>query len=167
MLKRVNSRVEQKFETQLPQQIEITRENMYGGVEESEVVEELVQILVECVKKVDVKGQEFLLRKFFYEIEKEIPLQSFLVDRLKRSKISYLFENLPACSGDSRSETEFRTREIKEETPEKLDRFKIKTVQIGVVVKEENANASWSLLPSLIIINSFIIWLFMRFFKLR
>lgn len=137
MLRRVDSR----FETRSPQKIEITRENMYGGVEESEVVEELVQILVDCVKKVDVKGQEILLRKFFYEIEKEVPLQSFLVDRLKRSKISSLFENLPACSGDSRSETEFRTRElVEEETEEKLERFKIKTVQIGVVVKEEKAS---------------------------
>lgn len=135
MLRRVNSCFEQRLE--ITEQIQRLESNTYGGVEESEVVEELVEILVECVKKVDVKGQEILLRKFFFEIEKEIPLRRFLVDRLKQSRISSLFENIPACSGDFQPET----REIKEDDKsERLDRFKVKTVQVGVVVKEETAS---------------------------
>lgn len=123
---------------------EAIEEKMYGGVKESEVVDELMQILIDCVKREDVRGQEILLRKFFFEIEKEIPLQGFLLDRLKHSKISSLFGTAPASSHDYfRPETEIITREVNVseagETSEKLERFKVKTVQVGDVVKEEKA----------------------------
>lgn len=98
-------------------------------MEESEVVDEVLQILVECVKKADIRGQEILLRKFFFEIEKEMSLETFLVQRLQNSKLSRLFQ----------SEAEISTRELNMEK-EKLERFKIKTVQVGVIVKEEKAS---------------------------
>lgn len=119
---------------------------MFASVEETVVVDELMQILVECVKQADVRGQELLLRKFFVEIEKEIPLQGFLVDRLKHSKISSLFRCDSACSDDYfGSESEMmRSRELivaaeGETTSKKPERFKVKTVQVGGVVKVENA----------------------------
>ncbi|XP_047963665.1 uncharacterized protein LOC125208134 [Salvia hispanica] len=132
---------EEKFETQYPQPID---QSMFASVEETVVVDELMQILVECVKQADVRGQELLLRKFFFEIEKEIPLQGFLVDRLKHSKISSLFHSDSACSDDffqSESEVmssrELIVEEEEEETSKKPERFKVKTVQVGGVVKEE------------------------------
>lgn len=111
------------------------------GVEESEAVDELSQILVECLKKADIRTQEVLLRKFFFEIEKEIPLERFLVDRIKHSKINSLSEKIPGCSQETGKE--ITTREVdassapEEETSEKLERFKVKTVQVGEIVKEE------------------------------
>lgn len=118
-----------------------------GGIEESEVVDELLQILVECMKKADIRGQEILLRKFFFEIEKEMSLERFLVERLQHSKISRLFDQrLFRSEAEVEAEAEISTRELNvaeegETTSEKekLERFKIKTVQVGVVVKEEKA----------------------------
>ncbi|KAG6427499.1 hypothetical protein SASPL_111745 [Salvia splendens] len=110
---------------------------MFASVEETVVVDELMQILVECVKQADVRGQELLLRKFFFEIEKEIPLQGFLVDRLKHSKISSLFHSDDYFG--SESEMMMSSRELEGETSKKPERFKVKTVQVGGVVKEENA----------------------------
>lgn len=107
-----------------------------GGIEESEVVDELLQILVECVEKADIRGQQILLRKFFFEIEKEMSLQTFLVQRLQNSKLSRLLDQRRFQSEATRELNMGETTSEKE----KLERFKIKTVQVGVIVKEEKAS---------------------------
>ncbi|KAL9153445.1 hypothetical protein ABFS82_10G049300 [Erythranthe guttata] len=121
--------------------------------EESEAVDELIQILVECLKEVDIRTREFLLRKCFFEIEKEIPLERFLVDRIKQSRVKLLSDLMEKIQWRSRifsdddgdvcknneSDRAFATRELVElsSISEKMERFKVRTVKIGEVVKEE------------------------------
>ncbi|PIN13850.1 hypothetical protein CDL12_13522 [Handroanthus impetiginosus] len=109
----------------------------YSGISRF-TVDELLQILVECLKKADTRMREVLLKKFFFEIEKS--LEEFLVKRITKSKIKMLL------SGDVYDQ---RGKEINvlekqeadglsgDKSSKKLERFKIKTVKVGEVVKEE------------------------------
>ncbi|KAK4419336.1 hypothetical protein Salat_2346500 [Sesamum alatum] len=118
-------------------------------VQESEAVDELLQILVECLKKADMRTREVLLRKFFVEIEKETAMEGFLIERIKHSKINVFSNSLsrtPSCCRDNdripvgdiyESATREVDRPLGEGTSIKLGRFKVKTVQFGQVVKEE------------------------------
>ncbi|KAL7096677.1 hypothetical protein ACP275_10G094200 [Erythranthe tilingii] len=128
--------------------------------EESEAVDELIQILVECLKEADIRTREVLLRKCFFEIEKEIPLERFLVDRIKQSRVKLLSdliekiqwrerifsddEDGDVCKINNESDRAFATRELVElsSDSEKMERFKVRTVKIGEVVKEEPATSS-------------------------
>ncbi|GFP97568.1 hypothetical protein PHJA_001900900 [Phtheirospermum japonicum] len=95
---------------------------------EVEVVDELVGILVECLKRADIKTREALLRRFFFEIEKEESLERFLVERIKHSKL---------YSESCLDNNETRGINNDEMMSEKPERFKVRTVRVGEVVREE------------------------------
>ncbi|KAA8518613.1 hypothetical protein F0562_016087 [Nyssa sinensis] len=117
---------------------------------EVEAVAELIQILTDCMGELRTKSRELLLMKFFSEIEKEPSLESFIIQRLKQSKvglISELLEKLPERSAGGQGNSEemntdsISTRgldESVEELTQKLERFKVKTLDLGEVVEEEN-----------------------------
>ncbi|KAG5553391.1 hypothetical protein RHGRI_011317 [Rhododendron griersonianum] len=124
---------------------------------EKEAVDELLTILLECMEELNTRSKEDLLRKFFSEIEREERLERFIVERLKQSRvkaISDLCEKLPKRNSEGESDhistlsdTEgdpVLTRSISEsveELSQKLERFKVRTLDLGgpVVVKEEEA----------------------------
>ncbi|KAF7145395.1 hypothetical protein RHSIM_Rhsim04G0135300 [Rhododendron simsii] len=124
---------------------------------EKEAVDELLTILVECMEELNTRSRETLLRKFFSEIEREERLEQFIVERLKQSRvkaISDLCETLPKRNSEGESDhistfsdTEGEpvlTRSISEsveELSQKLERFKVRTLDLGgpVVVNEEEA----------------------------
>ncbi|KAH7844329.1 hypothetical protein Vadar_026880 [Vaccinium darrowii] len=121
---------------------------------EKEAVDELLMILVECMEELNTRSRETLLRKFFSEIEREKQLEQFIVERLKQSRvkaISELCDKLPKKESDDHdskfSDTEAEppvlTRSISEsveELSQKLERFKVKTLDLGgAVVKEEES----------------------------
>lgn len=127
---------------------------------EKEAVDELLAILIECMEELNTRSREALLRKFFSEIEREERLEQFIVERLKQSRVkalSDLCEKLPerdSSDGVSTfSDTEggelpppVLTRSISEsveELSQKLERFKVKTLDLGGpgsdVIKEEEA----------------------------
>jgi len=67
--------------------------------EEKEAVGELLLILVDCMEELNTKSRESLLRKFFSEVERDERLESFIVERLRQSKvkaISDLCQQLPS-----------------------------------------------------------------------
>ncbi|PIN13852.1 hypothetical protein CDL12_13524 [Handroanthus impetiginosus] len=111
-----------------------------GKNEAAEAVDELLQILVECLKEADMRTKEVLLRKFFFEIEKETSLEEFLVERINKSKIRLLFSG-DVCDQRGREISELEKRKADglsgDESLKKLERFKVKTLQVGEVVKED------------------------------
>ncbi|PIN13853.1 hypothetical protein CDL12_13525 [Handroanthus impetiginosus] len=111
-----------------------------GKREEVEAVDELLQILVECLKEADMRTREVLLRKFFLEIEKETSLEEFLVERINKSKIRLLLSG-DVCDQRGReislSEKQKADGLSGDGSSKKMERFKVKTVQVGEVVKEE------------------------------
>ena len=54
---------------------------------EKEAVAELLMILVECIEELNTRSRETPLRKFFSEIEKDERLESFIIERLRQSKV--------------------------------------------------------------------------------
>ncbi|KAL6998115.1 hypothetical protein U1Q18_008243 [Sarracenia purpurea var. burkii] len=127
---------------------------------EKEAVDELLAILLECMEEVSTRSRESLLRKFFSEIEKEERLETFIVDRLKQTRvkaISELCEKLPATVMESsdgggswvtgRGEAaednndSVATRSLDEsveDMTQKLERFKVRTfVMGGGIIKDD------------------------------
>ncbi|XP_052174853.1 uncharacterized protein LOC127789855 [Diospyros lotus] len=136
--------------------------------EEKEAVDELVVILIECMDEINTRSREFLLRKFFFEVERDERLERFIVERLKQSRveaISQLCEKLPRCvrrrlnpssanfdpelevmdidddeQGEEDQDDNVTTRGIcvsVEGFSQKLERFKIKTLDLGEAANEE------------------------------
>ncbi|PSS23607.1 Soluble scavenger receptor cysteine-rich domain-containing protein [Actinidia chinensis var. chinensis] len=120
---------------------------------EKEAVDELLSILVECMEGLNTRSRELLLRKFFAELEREESLEQFIVERLKQSRVKAISElcekidsyndkdnNLIMSRGTDVDDL-IMSREISESVEElslKLERFKVRTVDVGgTIVKEE------------------------------
>ncbi|KAL2502582.1 Uncharacterized protein Fot_36486 [Forsythia ovata] len=98
---------------------------------EAESIDELVGILVECLQRSDIKTRALLLQKFFYEIEKDAPLENFLVERVKQSKV---LNAISHYSSETKNDS-MAMRDLDESL--KLERFKVKTVNVGGIVHED------------------------------
>ncbi|KAL2481224.1 Uncharacterized protein Adt_34190 [Abeliophyllum distichum] len=99
---------------------------------EAESVDELVEILVECLQRSDIKTRVLLLQKFFYEIEKDVPLENFLVERVKQSKVLNAISHYSSeMKNDSMAMRDLDGSLLK------LERFKVKTVNVGGIVHED------------------------------
>lgn len=95
-----------------------------------EVTDELTVILVECLKKLDAQSRGSLLLKFFSEMEKEMNLEDFILDRLKHSKVNAISErcdNIPSAHPTMVRGKDYHhtsMRELQEsEKDERLERY--------------------------------------------
>ncbi|KAL7247889.1 hypothetical protein ACSBR2_002735 [Camellia fascicularis] len=113
------------------------------AAEEEEVVGELFKILLECLEQMGTESRKLFLGKFFSELHKEVPLESFEVKRLRNSRaeeaISDLIQKFPVNFErvGMNSTTARSLHELGEEEILKLERFKVRTVNFGDVVTEE------------------------------
>ncbi|GMP50040.1 hypothetical protein CsSME_00016814 [Camellia sinensis var. sinensis] len=113
------------------------------AADEEEVVGELFKILLECLEQMGTESRKLFLGKFFSELHKEVPLESFEVKRLRNShaeeaisdliqKFHVNFEIVRMNSTTARS-----LHELGEEEKLKLERFKVRTINFGGAVTEE------------------------------
>ncbi|KAI8014794.1 hypothetical protein LOK49_LG05G00894 [Camellia lanceoleosa] len=120
-----------------------TRTLPLEAADEEEVVGELFKILLECLEQMSTESRKLFLGKFFSELHKEVPLESFEVKRLRNShaeeaisdliqKFHVNFERVRMNSTTARS-----LRELGEEEILKLERFKVRTINFGGAVTEE------------------------------
>ncbi|GFZ02474.1 hypothetical protein Acr_15g0010820 [Actinidia rufa] len=107
--------------------------------EEEEVVDELLQILVQCLEKVSTKSRQVLLKKFFGEVEKEISLEGFTGQRIGSSQ-ALKIENLDEMKYPIISTQ--RGVGFDDKLAQKLERFKIRTPVLDEVVEGETKGNS-------------------------
>ncbi|KAD5803075.1 hypothetical protein E3N88_14435 [Mikania micrantha] len=131
--------------------------------DKDELFSELIRILFECLENVDNEHKGFLLRKIFLELEKESQVENFIVEKLKHSQVKLIYEFLEryqerspddrigedevnydqeeiiSCRGFKEDSTQEAgmTNGSKSQFSHKLERFKVKTIQIeGGMIKK-------------------------------
>ncbi|KAL8230202.1 hypothetical protein R6Q59_000579 [Mikania micrantha] len=141
----------------------IDRQQQDKDKNKDKLFNELIRILFECLESVDNVHKCFLLRKIFLELEKESQMENFIVEKLKHSQAKLICEFLERYqerSTDDRigeDEVKFNQQETvscrgfkedlmqvaditngsKSQFSHKLERFKVKTIQIeGGMIKK-------------------------------
>lgn len=114
-----------------------------GEYEHNEMDGHIIGAFKECLEEIDYKGKE-LFKKFVSNIDTEIPLGRFAREAIGESRASDFLGQIMQKVGKkmkAQNNEDFvytdRGASIDKELSEKLERFKVKTVNIGGVVKEE------------------------------
>ncbi|KAI3738166.1 hypothetical protein L2E82_28186 [Cichorium intybus] len=109
----------------------------------NEVNDHIIGALRECLEEIDIKGREFL-KNIVSNKDVEIPLGKLAREAIGESRAKDLLEKIAKKVGKKMKagkHDDFVVAErgvsIDEELNQKLERFKVKTVNIGGVVKED------------------------------
>ncbi|KAD0150557.1 hypothetical protein R6Q59_024692 [Mikania micrantha] len=148
---------------QISEQSTSTTDRQHQDKDIDELFSELIRVLFESIEGVDNVHKCLLLRKIFLEIEKESQMENFIVEKLKHSQAKLICEFLERYqerSTDDRigeDEVKFNQQETiccrgfkedlmqvaditngsKSQFSHKLERFKVKTIQIeGGMIKK-------------------------------
>ncbi|CAK9168089.1 unnamed protein product [Ilex paraguariensis] len=107
--------------------------------------EDVIQILREFVEELDDKGRK-LFQKLISKVETEIPFER-LVQEIRERPISNLFEKLSTKLHDLRNSDadpinmdrglNIDSMSTGEDLKQKLERFKVKTVNLGIVKEDK------------------------------
>ncbi|KAI3512185.1 hypothetical protein L1887_19434 [Cichorium endivia] len=116
-----------------------------GEQEPNEVNDHIIGALRECLEEIDIKGREFF-KNIVSNKDVEIPLGKLAREAIGESRAKDLLEKIAKKVGKKMKagnhHDDFVLAErgvsIDEELNQKLERFKVKTVNIGGVVKEDN-----------------------------
>ncbi|KAD5803073.1 hypothetical protein E3N88_14433 [Mikania micrantha] len=148
---------------QISEQSTSTTDRQHQDKDIDELFSELIRVLFESIESVDNVHKCLLLRKIFLEIEKESQMDSFIVEKLKHSQAKLICEFLERYQERSignhigEDEVNFNQQETiccrgfkedlvqvvdmtngsKSQFSHKLERFKVKTIQIeGGMIKK-------------------------------
>nr|GFD32043.1 reverse transcriptase domain, ribonuclease H-like domain protein [Tanacetum cinerariifolium] len=110
--------------------------------EQNELHDHIIGALKECLEEIDIKGKE-LFKKYVSNADVEISLGRLAREAIGDTRAKHLLEKITTKVGNkiqAQNEEDFVVTErgagIDDELSLKLERFKVKTVNIGGVVKE-------------------------------
>ncbi|KAI3683862.1 hypothetical protein L1987_84377 [Smallanthus sonchifolius] len=112
--------------------------------EQSEIHDHIIGALKECLEEIDIEAKE-LFKKFVSNRYVELSLGKLAQEAMGDSRASDFLGKMVTKIGKkmkAEKDEEFvvteRGASIDDELSQKLERFKVKTVNIGGVVKEDN-----------------------------
>ncbi|PWA55993.1 hypothetical protein CTI12_AA424910 [Artemisia annua] len=110
--------------------------------EQNELHDHITGALKECLEEIDIKGKE-LFKKYVSNSDVDIPLGRLVREAIGDTPAKHLLEKIMIKVGNkikAQTDEDFvttkREASVDDELSQKLERFKVKTVNIGGIVKE-------------------------------